>query len=346
MRILVLGGTGLISTPLVSALKRDGHDVTLFNRGETPARHDWDVPTVHGNRNDFENFATTAKEIAPEVVIDFLTFDSHTAANAVEIFGPLDTKQYVFCSSAAVYGRLEQMPATETAPHAPIGQYAQGKSEAEQVFMGALERNGFPVTILRPAHVYGPGQFLPSIWGYDACLVSRIRTEKPVIVPGDGFSGIDLVYADDVAHAFAAVVRTPACVGRVYNIGPDEHRDWRRYLEIIGEVVEKPVNMIPMPTNIVIAGSPPDASILLEQMYQFPMIYDSNLLRDEVPSWSANTPLKTGVAKTIDWLTANNAHMVPGEQPWVDSLIDRVLDFEKDLALSEFAFDEKLLGGE
>lgn len=342
MRVLVLGGTGLISTPLIPALRRHGHEVTLFNRGETPSRHSDDAPTLHGNRNDFDTFAATVKDFAPEVVIDFLTFDSHTAAHAVEVFAPLDLKHYLFCSAAAVYGHIASIPAKEDTPHRPAGQYGQGKSEAEQVFLVALEAHGFPVTILRPAQVYGPGQALPSIWGYDACLVSRIRTQKPVIVPGDGFGAFDLLYADDAAEAFALATGNAGCVGRAYNLAPDQHTDWRHYLDSIGSTVGKPVNMIPMPSNIIIAGSPPDASVLLEEIYQYPMAYDASLFRADT-GWSPKTSLSDGIANTVNWLNANNLHLVPDEQPWVDGLIDKMLDFEKDLALSEFAFDEKLL---
>lgn len=346
MRVLVLGGTGLIGTPLVGALCRAGHDVVLFNRGQTTVRHGQDVEVVHGDRNDFENFEIAAKEIAPEVVIDFLTFDSHTAEHAVKVFSEIGVKQYLFCSATALYGRLDSIPADESTTHAATGQYGQGKSEAEGVFMTALEEDAFPITILRPAHVYGPGQALPSVWGYDACLVSRIRTDKPIIVPGDGFSGFDLIYADDIAQAFADSIGVTDCVGQVYNVGPEEHIDWRVYLETIGECVDKEVNLIPMPSNLIVAGSPPDTSILLEEIYQYPMVFDSGLFRKHVPAWSPKTSLRDGISKTIEWMNASNAHMLPEEQAWVDGLIDKVLDFEKDLALSDFAFDEKLLSND
>jgi nucleoside-diphosphate-sugar epimerase len=346
MRVLILGGTGLISTPMVGALTRAGHEVVLYNRGQTTARHNADVEVVHGDRNDFENFEIAVKEIAPEVIIDMLTFDSFTAENSIIVAKQLDVKQYIFCSATAVYGHLSTIPADEAEPHTPTGQYGEGKSEAEQVFLAALEGEAFPVTIIRPAHVYGPGQALPSIWGYDACLVSRIRTDKPVIVPGDGFGGFDLIYADDLAEAFAGVVGRTECIGQVYNVAPNVHTDWRTYLETIGTTVKKEVNIIPVPSNLIVAGSPPDASILLEEIYQYPMSYSNAHLAKHLPDWSPKVSLEDGIRRTIEWLTSTNGHMVPDEQEWVDGLIDKVLDFEKDLALSDFAFDEKLLNSE
>ena len=342
MRVLVLGGTGLISTPIVEQLIKSEHEPVIINRGQTPSRLSADVETVHVDRNDFEAFETAVEEIAPDAVIDMLTFDSHTAEHAVATFKDSSIKQYLFCSATSVYGPLTHLPADEAEPHNPSGQYGQHKSEAERIFMDAVETHQFPVTILRPAHVYGPGQTLPSLWGYDACLVSRIRTDKGILVPGDGFGAFQLNYADDVAAAFVQALGVAETLGQIYNIAPEEHLDWRGYITAIGASVDKEVQLIPVPTNLLIAGSPPDATSLLEDIYQYPMSYSSALFRSHVPNWTASTSLSDGLSRTIDWMNQANAHINPDEQSWIDPLVNKVLDFEKDLALSNFAMDEKL----
>ena len=346
MRVLVLGGTGLISTPIVEQLAQSEHTPIIINRGQTPSRLSVDVETVHVDRNDFEAFETAIEEINPDAVIDMLTFDSYTAEHAVNTFKDTDVKHYIFCSTASVYGPLTQLPADESEPHNATGQYGQHKSEAEQVFMQALEEHQYPVTILRPAHVYGPGQTLPSPWGYDACLVSRIRTDKGIIVPGDGFSAFQLNYADDIAAAFVHALGVADTLGQIYNIASDTYLDWRTYITAIGACVDKEVQLIPVPSNLLIAGSPPDASSLLEEIYQYPMHYSSALFREHVPTWTEYTPLETGLNNTLDWMNRTNAHINPDDQAWIDPLIDKVLDFEKDLALSNFAMDEKLFNDE
>lgn len=346
MRVLVLGGTGLISTPIVEQLIKSEHDPILINRGKTPSRLSGEVETVHVDRNDFEAFETAVAEIEPDAVIDMLTFDAHTAEHAVATFKDSSLKHYIFCSTAAVYGPLSQVPADESEPHNPTGQYGQHKSEAEQIFMDALKEHEFPVTILRPAHVYGPGQTLPSLWGYDACLVSRIRTDKGILVPGDGYGAFQLNYADDVAAAFVHALGVADTLGQIYNIAPEAYLDWRGYITAISECVDKEVQLIPVPTNFLIAGSPPDATSLLEDIYQYPMSYSSALFRTQVPAWTESTPLSLGLKRTLDWMTQVSAHMNPDEQAWIDPLVDKVLDFEKDLALSNFAMDEKLFNEE
>ena len=346
MRVLVLGGTGLISTPIVEQLIQSEHDPIIINRGQTPNRLSAEVETVHVDRNEFEAFETAVEEINPDAVIDMLTFDSYTAEHAVNTFKDSNVKQYIFCSSASVYGPLNQIPADESEAHNATGLYGQHKSEAEQIFIQALEEHQFPVTILRPSHVYGPGQCLPSLWGYDACLVSRIRTDKGIIVPGDGFGAFQIAYADDVAAAFVHALGVADTLGQVYNIAPETHLDWRTYINTIGESVHKEVQLIPVPTNLLIAGSPPEATSLLEEIYQYPMSYSSAHFRKHVPAWTAETPLIDGLTNTIDWMSRTNAHISPDDQAWIDPLIDKVLDFEKDLALSNFAMDEKLFNEE
>ena len=342
MRVLVLGGTGLISTPIVERLIQSKHEPILINRGQTTSRLSVEVETLHLDRNDFKAFETAVADINPDAVIDMLTFDARTAEHAIATFKDSSVKHYIFCSACAVYGPLTQLPAHESEPRKPTGIYGQHKSEAEHIFMQALDNHQFPVTILRPAHVYGLGQTLPSLWGYDACLVSRIRTDKGIIVPGDGFGAFHLIYADDVAAAFFHVLGLTDTVGQLYNIAPKTCPDWRKYITSIGDCVNKEVQLIPIPTNLLVAGSPPDATTLLEDIYQHPMSYSSALFRKHVPAWTESTPLDEGLTRTLEWMTRTNAHMNPDEQGWIDLLIDKVLDFEKDLALSNFAMDDKL----
>src|SRR5690606_12652476 len=114
------------------------------------------------------------------------TFDPDTAQNSVEVFGGR-VSHYLFCSTVCVYGGpLTRIPALEDEPHKPTGDYGKNKSRAEAVFMRAHRETGFPVTIFRPSHCYGPGQPLLDIWGYNPSLVNRIREGRPILVPGDG----------------------------------------------------------------------------------------------------------------------------------------------------------------
>jgi nucleoside-diphosphate-sugar epimerase len=86
MRVLVIGGTGLISTAIVRRLLQDGHEPILFNRGQSPCQFREELDVVNGDRNDFADFAQKVEGLAVDAVIDMLTFDAATARNAVEVF--------------------------------------------------------------------------------------------------------------------------------------------------------------------------------------------------------------------------------------------------------------------
>lgn len=342
MRVLILGGTGLLSTPLVEQLIQHGHEPILFNRGTTPSRLSKKVKTIHGTRSDFETFEALMEDEKFDAVADFLTFDSATASNAVQTFAK-KTDHYLFVSAAAVYGPLESLPADENTSHRATGQYGQHKSEAESIFAEAAVHSNFPVTIVRPSLVYGPGQTLPSIWGYDSCLVERIRQGLPIPVPGDGYGLLQPVFNSDVGVMMMAMLdRKKNTVGGTYNLTGNKTVDWRTFFSSMGTVLEKEPHLAPITTGQLIAGSPPDASTLLEEIFQYHMVYDNTRLRKILPKDFSYTDLSDGFKQTISWLDETHAHLPPEEQPWIHALVDSALDFEKDLALSDHAFDHDI----
>ena len=205
MRVLVIGGTGLISTPIVQQLIEQGHEPVLFNRGLTGSRLNGEVETIHGARTDFDAFGKLMAGHSFDAVIDMITFNAETAANATEVFSGR-TGQYVFCRTVCVYGKLGRIPAGEEEPHRPTGEYGRNKSRAEAVLMRAHNEGRFPVTILRPAHTFGPGAPLGDVWGRNSSLVPWLRAGRPMVVAGDGTTLWQPCYVDDVARAFVHVL--------------------------------------------------------------------------------------------------------------------------------------------
>src|SRR5262249_55905012 len=70
MRVLVIGGTGLISTGIVKALLARGHDVSVFNRGQRKSRLPEGVTYLQGNRRDYPAFEAAMQDVACDAVID------------------------------------------------------------------------------------------------------------------------------------------------------------------------------------------------------------------------------------------------------------------------------------
>jgi nucleoside-diphosphate-sugar epimerase len=158
MKICVIGGTGNISTSLVRSLLEQGHEVTCFNRGqsgEVPKGASW----IHGDRRDHAAFERTMQGKPCDAAIDMLCFDREDAASSVRAFAHV--QHFIPCSTVGTYGIAHDwMPVTEDHPLRPTTAYGRHKAQADAVFLEAYERQGFPVTILKPSTTYGPTQGL------------------------------------------------------------------------------------------------------------------------------------------------------------------------------------------
>lgn len=331
MRVLVLGGTGLISTAIVEWLIAKGHTPVLFNRGVSPRRFNYDIETITGDRADLAGFARTMRNVKAEAVIDMITFDAKTASHNVRVFRDR-VKHFVFCSTVCVYGGpLTQIPADESEPHTPVSDYGRDKSRAEAAYLSAFHEFGFPVTIMRPSHCYGPGRPLLDIWGYNPSLVARIRKGRPIIVPGDGQGLWQPGYIGDVAKGFVGALGRKAALGKAYNIVGDEIMTWRAFHERMAKAIGCEARIVPMTTAQISAGSPKSASRMLREIFQYHAAYSNAALKRDVPEYRELLTWEEGVRRTVEWMDAAGVHASTRFFPWVDKLAHAAAGFERSL---------------
>ena len=160
MRVLFIGGTGLISSGCIAATEAAGHELWLLNRGQSnllPAS----IPperTITADATDPQALREALRGHEFDTVVQWVGFKPEHVAQDVETFA--SAGQYVFISSASVYQKpsshwliTEQTPLSN-----PVWVYAQEKIACERVLREAHAATGFPMTIIRPTHTYGPSQ--------------------------------------------------------------------------------------------------------------------------------------------------------------------------------------------
>src|SRR5438552_1036375 len=98
MRVLVIGGTGNISREIVRALLERGHEVTVYNRGRHRDPQPEGARVVHGDRKEREAFESTTRALAPEAVIDMISYSAEDAASAVRAFAG-QVSHFIHCST-------------------------------------------------------------------------------------------------------------------------------------------------------------------------------------------------------------------------------------------------------
>lgn len=234
MKILVIGGTGFIGLPLVKRLLRDEHDVITVSRGKKSSELPKEVCHVQLCRKDDARFERYFGGARFDAIYDFAAY---TARNVIEIGNTFTgAVRYILVSSASVYGPKDyREKISEDCPYIPTPwhDYAYNKWLAEQ------ELAGFPQLswiIVRPCVVYGPGDpHEPRV----SHFFRRVLHQVPIIVPGKNDICNNYLYVDDLAELMALCLHAPERT--VINAGGAEAFTWPHYLEIVAEVMERPL---------------------------------------------------------------------------------------------------------
>ncbi|MFW6061030.1 MAG: NAD-dependent epimerase/dehydratase family protein [Phycisphaeraceae bacterium] len=323
MKVCVVGGTGVISTPLVRQLLEHGHKVVLFNRGRR-ALPPKGVRVIEGDRADRGAFERAMQAERCDAAIDMISFSADDAASALRAFRGV--KQLIHCSSCAVYGIDHTFhPITEDHPYRPNTSYAQGKVEAERVLWEAHYGEGTPLTLMRPALTFGEGNGLARQLCRDhQAWLDRIRKGKPLLVCGNGDAPFHFLDAEDAAPAFVHALGRERCIGQAYNLvrppitWAEHHRTAMRVLGREVDLVGLPIDAL---RRAAAAGLVPGAEVCLQNFGHATRISAARLSRD-VPEFAPRTSLARSMQRVIEAQDAAGWIADSDHQPWEDRLID------------------------
>lgn len=322
MRVLIIGGTGLISTAISTKLLEMQHEVLAFNRGKTRSRVEG-LRHIPGDRRDFEGFERAVSKLRADAVIDMLTFDAETARHSISIFQGR-TSHYVFFSTVCVYGGvISRLPADEQTPHQPVSEYGRNKSAAEAEFLAAHQNAGFPVTILRPAHCYGAGGYLSDATGRNSALIPRVRASLPLLMPGNGLHFWQPGHVDDLAPYVAGMLGQGETIGEDYNLVSDEYMAWQECLLRLSRAFGSCCPLAGLTAAQFRPEAPPSVSATVETLTQYSAAFDNAKLKRAVPIAGGFRPWEVGVLDTAAWLDAEGLHQPVASQPWYEQLLQK-----------------------
>lgn len=307
MRVLFVGGTGLISSACASVAQDAGHEVWLVNRGRS------DLPSTVPSERVVIAEATDPVELRAalngrtwDVVVQWVGFHPEHVSFDVKTFQ--NAGQYVFISSASVY---EKPPSswliTERTPTVnPFWEYSQNKIACERVLEQAREESGFPTTIVRPSLTYGPSQ-IPVIvgsWSMPFTIVDRMRRGAKILVPGDGTAIWTLTHNSDFAAGLLGLFGQHAAIGEEFHITSDEALTWNQIYEQLGDAVGARPDVLHVPTDAIIAADPSQLGSLWGDKAHS-SVFDNSKLRSIVPSFEAKTRFSDGIRETVAWFDAD-----------------------------------------
>src|SRR5262245_21564478 len=213
VKILFIGGTGVISSACAQLAVEHGMNLCLLNRGQSERSISAGVEILRGDIRERDSIKGVLAARTFDVVVDWIAFTPDHIEVDLELFRDR-TAQYIFISSASVYQTPPVLlPVTESTPlHNPFWAYSRAKIACEERLMKALREEGFPVTIVRPSHTYDRTLF-PMHGQYT--VVNRMREGKEVIVHGDGTSLWTLTHHRDFAKGFVGLLGNSHARGEV-----------------------------------------------------------------------------------------------------------------------------------
>jgi nucleoside-diphosphate-sugar epimerase len=318
MRICVIGGTGNISTSIVNLLLALGHEVTCFNRGlsgKVPEGADF----IRGDRRGHVAFERTMQAERFDAAIDMLCFNGEDAASSVRAFPHV--RHFVQCSTVCTYGTAHDwMPVTEDHPLRPTTAYGRHKAEADDVFLEAYHRRGFPVTILKPSTTYGPQQGLLRQIAWEFSWIDRIRKGKPLLLCDDGAALHQHLHVDDAALGFVHVVGRAHCIGQVYHLVDRGCITWADYHRTAMRVLGREVELVGVPLADLLSLNVPQGQICPE-VFAHHGYYSAEKLFRDVPEFRPVVSLERGMREVIDAM--DRAGRIPNAEleDWEDRII-------------------------
>ena len=305
MKVLFLGGTGIISTACTQLAVARGFHVTLLNRARRPA-----LPGTHQITADIADPTATAAALGKQnwdAVVDFIAYTPAEIEQRIALFRGR-TGQYVFISSASAYQKpLAHYLITEATPLVnPFWDYSRNKADCEERL---LREESFPVTIVRPSLTYGDivVPLAVNSWLKSYTAVDRMRRGQPVIVPGDGLSLWTITHNSDFAKGLIGLLGQQGAIGQAFHITSDEVLTWNQIYQFTAVAAGVPApRLVHIASDFITTCLPEDTGTLLGDK-SHSALFDNTKIKHFVPDFTTTTRYREGIARTIAWFDADPA---------------------------------------
>ncbi len=245
--ILVIGGSYFVGRAFVQQLSgMDGFSVHVLNRGRIPL----EIPGITEykcNRRELNALKKALPKLTWDTVIDFSAKFPNDIAALLENL-PGRARQYIFTSSCLVYEHSNDFPKTEDSlmltAQGPgqFGEYVFNKRLLEDETKQICAAKNIPFTILRPAYVYGPGNYIPG----EYCFFDLLISGKPIPAPSDSLSLFQFVYVQDVARIIAQCIGKPEVFGNTYNLAAPELVSYDKLMDVLSGLTSRELETEPM----------------------------------------------------------------------------------------------------
>jgi nucleoside-diphosphate-sugar epimerase len=332
MKILVMGGSLFNGLALVRELVKHGHDVTVFNRGESSVVFPVGVKRLYGDRHDHAALRDTIGNRNFDCVQDISAYTPADVRSIVEIVRG-NVGHYIFASSTVIYARSNILPITES--HAVDrterqSEYGINKILCEEYLVDQHRANGFPATMVPFSMVLGPNN---QIIDREQRMFARLKAGRPALIGGDGTTLSQIGHVDDQARALRMIMLKPSTFGKRYNLTGKDYWSDEGYVDTFAEVIGVKANKIFVPHDVmdkVWRENRSSIRCMIQRLAEYihpwneNTIFSVDRLRNDV-GWEPEYTFPAAVGQTYEWFLAEGLdNKREFDFSFEDSLINRL----------------------
>jgi nucleoside-diphosphate-sugar epimerase len=322
MKVLFIGGSGMISSAASRMAIARGVELYLLNRGRS-STYLAGAPHLTADIHRPEDVRAALEGIEFDVVVDWIAYTPDDIERDLALFRGR-VKQYVFISSASAYEKPpKHYVITESTPlHNPYWEYSQNKIACEERLVHAYRDEGFPVTIVRPSMTYDAN--LPvAVGGWGTyTLADRLLRGRPIIVHGDGSSLWVVTHAEDFARGFLGLLGDVRAVGQAFHITTDEVLTWNQIYVTVADALGVEPQIVHIPSDFIARVAPELSGSLLGDK-TWSVVFDNSKIKAFVPGFETGIVFRDGIRRTLEWFSADAKRRIVDER--VNEQMDRIL---------------------
>lgn len=319
MKILFIGGTGVISSSCSELCVERGYELYLLNRGTSFRKPHYKANILTADINDINSVKNVIANHQFDSVVDWIAFNENDVNRDYELFKG-KTKQYIFISSTSAYHKPPvKLPITEDVPLVnPFWKYSQAKIDCENFLINKFQKENFPVTICRPSHTYDKTK--PALrMGY--LPFHRMKNGKKIIIHGDGNTLWTLTHTRDFAKGFIGLIGNPNTIGEAYHITSDITYTWRQIANILAEKSGYELKPIYIPVDFI-AKHDKDWGAELYGDKAYDTYFDNSKIKSIVTDFSTEINFETGAEEIAEWYKQTSNQIVNES---LDNMMDLII---------------------
>lgn len=309
MKVLVVGGTGIIGTGVVEASYRAGYDTYAVSRSVHKIQHDIEgITYITANWRDDNKARQILRDINPDVIVDGLVFGKNQLRRNLELIKGY-CRHYIYVSTSGVYGH-GILDARETEAKSS-GQlewgYSANKMKAEEYLISHRGEYNFMCSIVRPPFTYGDTRIPCAViskknqWE----IINRIKQGKPIVFSDDKDALHAVTHISTFSDALVGIFMKKEADGECFHVADDESYTWDDVINTVGTLVGVMPRIVHLPAEMF---EKIDYNLYIELIYnkKESMTLCNEKIKKLSPKVQYQIPLSVGLSNTVNYLENNH----------------------------------------